>query len=392
MKTLSSLSRSMMLPAICMVGITVTLVFQLADIPAMAYKGNLLLGIGFAMGLTLYYAAFGFSGAYRRFIVDRDMSGITAQLIMLVAAVILFAPLLNEGSAFGRQLGGAIAPVGFAMVFGAFIFGIGMQIAGGCASGTLFTAGGGSIRMAIVLIVFCGGTFLGSLHLSWWNALPRFPAIALGREWGWGVATAVQLAVLAVIYFLLRFMGGENRQGLWISAGKGFWRQVLQGPWPLVIAALVLAGLNVATLLTAGHPWSVTWGYTLWGAKAAAALGWDPSTSTFWSGGFQQRALGRSLLYDTVSLLNIGIILGAALAASLAGRFRPIVKLSPADITSAVIGGLILGYGARLAYGCNIGAFFSGVASSSLHGWAWIVAAAAGNVIGVKLTSRFSKT
>ena len=49
----------------------------------------------------------------------------------------------------------------------------------------------------------------------------------------------------------------------------------------------------------------------------------------------------------------------------------------------------MLGYGARLAYGCNIGAFFSGVASGSLHGWVWIVMAAAGTVVGVRLRPLF---
>jgi len=48
-----------------------------------------------------------------------------------------------------------------------------------------------------------------------------------------------------------------------------------------------------------------------------------------------------------------------------------------------------MGYGARIAYGCNIGAFFSGVASTSLHGWVWIVAALGGNVIGVRLRPWF---
>ena len=43
----------------------------------------------------------------------------------------------------------------------------------------------------------------------------------------------------------------------------------------------------------------------------------------------------------------------------------------------------MLGYGARLAYGCNIGAYFSGIASGSLHGWLWLVAAFAGNWLGV---------
>jgi uncharacterized membrane protein YedE/YeeE len=48
-----------------------------------------------------------------------------------------------------------------------------------------------------------------------------------------------------------------------------------------------------------------------------------------------------------------------------------------------------MGYGARLAYGCNIGAFFSGVASTSLHGWAWIAMALLGTVVGVRLRPWF---
>ena len=48
-----------------------------------------------------------------------------------------------------------------------------------------------------------------------------------------------------------------------------------------------------------------------------------------------------------------------------------------------------MGYGARLAYGCNIGAYFSGIASGSLHGWLWLLAALAGNAVGVKLRPRF---
>jgi uncharacterized protein len=54
-----------------------------------------------------------------------------------------------------------------------------------------------------------------------------------------------------------------------------------------------------------------------------------------------------------------------------------------------VIGGVLLGYGARLAYGCNIGAYFSGIASSSLHGWLWFAAALAGSVVGTRLRPLF---
>jgi hypothetical protein len=74
--------------------------------------------IGGLLGLTLYHASFGFASAYRRMIVARDMRGVQAQLLMLALAVVLFAPALAAGSAFGRELGGTWAPLGVAAVLG----------------------------------------------------------------------------------------------------------------------------------------------------------------------------------------------------------------------------------------------------------------------------------
>ncbi|MNE98885.1 putative inner membrane protein [compost metagenome] len=87
--------------------------------------------------------------------------------------------------------------------------------------------------------------------------------------------------------------------------------------------------------------------------------------------------------------MDIGIVLGALLAAGLAGRFAPNLNIPLRSLVAAVVGGLLLGYGSRLAYGCNIGAYFSGIASGSLHGWLWLVAAYAGNLVGVRLRPFF---
>jgi uncharacterized membrane protein YedE/YeeE len=83
--------------------------------------------------------------------------------------------------------------------------------------------------------------------------------------------------------------------------------------------------------------------------------------------------------------MDLGIILGALIAAGLAGRFAPGLRIPLRPLLAAVLGGLLMGYGARLSFGCNIGAFFSGVASFSMHGWLWIVCALAGTWLGVKL-------
>lgn len=91
-------------------------------------------------------------------------------------------------------------------------------------------------------------------------------------------------------------------------------------------------------------------------------------------------------------MVYFGIVLGALIAAGLAGKFAPSSRIPVRSLFAAVIGGLLLGYGARLAYGCNIGAYFSGIASGSLHGWLWLVAAFIGSVVGTRLRPLFGLT
>ena len=100
-------------------------------------------------------------------------------------------------------------------------------------------------------------------------------------------------------------------------------------------------------------------------SMVSVLMGWDPATSGFWTGGFQGRALAGSVFRDVTSVMNIGIVLGALGAAALAGRFAPSLKIPLPSLVAAVLGGVLMGYGARIAFGCNIGAFFSGVASTA---------------------------
>jgi uncharacterized membrane protein YedE/YeeE len=109
----------------------------------------------------------------------------------------------------------------------------------------------------------------------------------------------------------------------------------------------------------------------------------------FWQGAANAKALAAPVWQDITSVMDIGIVLGALLAAGLAGRFAPNLRIPTRSLVAAVIGGLLLGYGSRLAYGCNIGAYFSGIASGSLHGWLWLVAAFIGNGVGVRLRPWF---
>lgn len=347
--------------------------------------------IGGLLGATLYHASFGFTGGWRRLVVEKRGAAVRAQMLMVAIAAVVFIPLLAAGTAFGRPLAGAVAPVGVSVLVGAAIFGLGMQLGGGCGSGTLFTVGGGSARMLVTLAAFIFGALLGTAHLPWWLGQPSLPTISLGSSLGAPLAVIVTLAGLAAVAGITvlierRAHGGLERASKPKTRGLS---RLLQGPWPLVGAAVLLALLNIATLLIAGHPWSITYGFGLWGAKIAQSVGVPVETWTFWTAPAQAQALGRSVLFDITSVMDFGILLGAALAAGLAGKFAPKADLPLKSALAAVIGGVLMGYGARLSFGCNIGALFSGIASGSLHGWVWFAAAFVGSLAGIALRPAF---
>jgi len=354
-------------------------------------KQVLLLIVGAALGLTLYHAAFGFTSAWRVFIKERRGAGLRAQMVMLAVAVVLFFPALGAGTLFGSPVTGLVAPAGVSVVFGAFIFGIGMQLGGGCASGTLFTVGGGNARMLITLLFFIIGSLIATHHVDWWFSLPSFPATSIVKTFGVLPALIASLALFALIAFvtvkLEKRRHGELEAPV-ASEHIGL-RRFVRGPWPLVWGAIALALLNYATLALAGRPWGITSAFALWGAKVASGLGVDVGSWVFWQMPANAKALAAPVWEDITTVMDIGIMLGALLAAGLAGRFAPSLKIPARSVVAAVIGGLLLGYGSRLAYGCNIGAYFSGIASGSLHGWLWLVAAYIGNVAGVGLRPFF---
>ncbi len=351
----------------------------------------LLFLVGGALGMTLYHASFGFTSSWRVFIKERRGRGLRAQMIMLALAVLLFFPALGAGELFGNPVKGLVSPVSLSVIVGAFIFGIGMQLGGGCASGTLYTVGGGSARMLVTLFFFCTGSLIATSHIDWWFNLPHLAPISIVESFGVVPALLLSFVVFAVIAAVTVFFEKKRHGNLEAEPKNPHqgWKRFLRGPWPLIWGGIILTLLNFATLALAGRPWGVTSALAVWAAKSASFIGVDVAAWDYWQQPANAKALTESLWFDITSMMNFGIMLGALLAASLAGKFAPNFNIPKRSLIAAVVGGLLLGYGARLAYGCNIGAYFSGIASGSVHGWLWLVFAFLGNGLGVKLRPIF---
>lgn len=355
----------------------------------LGWRQSALFAIGLAAGVILYHAAFGFTAAWREVVNTGRGAGLRAQMIMLGVTVVVFTPLIAMGEVGGVSLRGSVAPLSVGVVIGAFIFGIGMQLGGGCASGTLFTVGGGNARMIITLASFIAGSVLGSYHWGLWQVAPALPAVALSAQLGVVGAIGVSLFLFAAVWLATvaweKHKHGDLRADRLVVSQYTFFK----GPWPLIAGGLALAGVNIATLLISGRPWGVTSAFALWGAKFLTLIGLDVTGWDYWARSGSLASLNASVFADITSVMNFGIILGALLAAGLAGNFAPSLRIPLRSIMAAVIGGLLLGYGARIAYGCNIGAYFGGISSTSLHGWLWFVAAFVGSSVGVRLRAWF---
>lgn len=351
-------------------------------------KQSLFFLVGIIFGITLMHAMFGFTGGWRMFIRSRHSLGVRAQIILIICSSLLFFPIV--GGAFSEISGyAALGQIGTSVLVGAFLFGIGMQLGGGCGSGTLFTVGQGQTDMLITISFFIVGATLGSYHLPWWLSMPNIGKVSLITELGWLPALLLQLAVLVVLYrfvFSLDKKRNNNVPNLLpTQKSENFLEQFIHGPWPIWWGIIGLTVFGLVTLLMAGYPWSITFAFGLWGAKIWSALGGDVANWAYWAGGYPAKALNQSVLADITSIMNFGIIIGATLAAALAGKYAPEGTIKPKRVLTAVVGGLLLGYGARLAFGCNIGALLGGISSGSLHGWLWLVAAFTGGIVGVKI-------
>ena len=302
---------------------------------------------------------------------QRDPSGVYGQIILLALLAAVSMPML----AHFPETHAALGPLSISLLVGAFVFGLCMQIADGCGSGTLYKAGLGVPLNMGILPLFALGSFLGSVHLNGWLALGALEPVGLVQSFGATGALLATLAALAVVAVLV---------GLWSGQRFSFSSTPRRWVWGAVALAL-FAALN---LFIAGQPWGVVYGFGLWAAKGATALGlFDPAQNAFWSDPGHAQRLSQTLLLDVTSITNIGILAGALWVAP--RRPQDARPLTGQQWLIGLAAGFIMGYSSRLAFGCNVGAMVSGISTGSLHGWIWVPMAFLGTLIGIRVRRRF---
>lgn len=171
--------------------------------------------LGILAGFVLIRANFGFTPALR----DPAMIGSTAVLKAVIIAIAVatagFAYIQFSAVSQGLAVPGKISPVGIHTAIGGFIFGIGMVLAGGCASGTLAKIGNGFATAIVALVFFIIGSLLGVRNYEWWeSAFMPEQGIFMPDVFGWIPALLIQFGMLLLVYLIAHWYGKRSYGGM----------------------------------------------------------------------------------------------------------------------------------------------------------------------------------
>ncbi|MCI8637692.1 MAG: YeeE/YedE family protein [Coprococcus sp.] len=282
--------------------------------------------------------------------------------ILVASCGVTVIKYLSDGSLY--MLG--VSAVSLPLMIGAFLFGLGMILAGCCSSGMFVRMAEGYTVHIITLICIIIGYLVANSHYQalWAPFVARAPLIFFPEKCGWVGGVGIHIAIILLFYLASRKY--EQRA---TSSDNTIY---LKG-------AILLALLNIVHVLVLKNVWSVTGAFFWFGELINGLLG---SSGTLFA---QENAYTVAV---APNLRNIGLFVGALASVLLSAKFTVKKIRSKKQIGKSIAGGLLMGYGACLAGGCNISAFFMGAASLSLSAWVFMIFLFAGAFVGVKILYR----
>ncbi|WP_035291048.1 YeeE/YedE thiosulfate transporter family protein [Clostridium sp. KNHs214] len=174
------------------------------------------LSVGIIIGIILRYSRFCFTAAFRDPFITGSTRVLRGMILSMMVSTIGFAVIqsryIHSKGANYEMIPGAVSSVGVHVMIGAFIFGIGMVLAGGCASGVLMRIGEGHALHWVVLIGFIIGTLLGAKDYSFWyeHFIKNAKTIYFSEYLDLKIVVLLQMIVLMILYKLAVWY--ENRR------------------------------------------------------------------------------------------------------------------------------------------------------------------------------------
>lgn len=167
---------------------------------------------GILLGVSLRASRYCFTASMRDPVLTGGTNLTKAVIAAIALATVGFAAIQYKASLAGQPIPGNISPAGVHVAVGAFMFGIGMVIAGGCASGTLMRVGEGFAMQWLSLVFFIVGSVWGAKDFNFWK--PAFMdsgiKLFLPDALGWFPALVLQFTLLLALFILADWFGNRN--------------------------------------------------------------------------------------------------------------------------------------------------------------------------------------
>jgi len=363
---------------------------------------------GLAFGFVLQRGRFCFASAFRDLFLlghGRNMKGVLAGLAVASVGFGLVMSKQVPMTILGIYPPAAnVLPLGVHTALGGVLFGVGMVLAGGCVSGSLYRMGEGYVASWVAFAGLMGGLLVSAFTWNWWWARTMVdgPRLWLPRWLGHPGALAVTLFALAAVLVWVLWM--EHRAGMLMPAAKHespdstgvaddvreLSRTVFVRGCPVITTGAVLGGLNVL-LFTAQEPWGFTGEVARWSIAVAGLAGAAPPPmegASALPGCVMVPSDG--VILNHMLFLVVGMFLGSFAAALGAGEFKIRTPKRPVRYVQSLGGGVLMGYGAGIAMGCTIGAFFSSIPSLAVNGWVFALFLGLGAWIGTQAIRRIA--
>ncbi|TLG81304.1 selenium metabolism membrane protein YedE/FdhT [Vagococcus zengguangii] len=155
----------------------------------------------------------------------------------------------------------------------------------------------------------------------------------------------------------------------------------IKSVWNPTIVVGLLGVLSAYYFGIVGSAWAVTGEFTRWGAHLMKMAGVDTSQYSY----LELIHFEKTPFTRPDGIMIFGMFVGAFIAAILSNNIKLRFPTSKIRVAQALIGGILAGFGARLAMGCNLAAFFTGIPQFSLHTWYFTIASIIGTYIGTKI-------
>ena len=348
--------------------------------------------IGMSLGLLLERGRFCFFCIFRDGIEDKNTTPFLSVLVAIatgsIGYALIFGQFLPDTSTDRLPPVAHIGPVSWVLVVAAFAFGIGMSLSGACISGHLYRLGQGYLRAIPALIGTLIGFVLAFLSWNWLylNAISDAPTIWLPHYVGYSGALLITLSALLLLAFIAIRRGTNSDPIRKVSVAplslSGTLKNLITERWSPIATGAIAGVLGTIAYLRV-EPLGVTRQLSTTARTFMDSNKIGPESLV----GLDRMAGCVAVVAEAITnngWLVIGII-GTSFAAALAGGRFKFSRLTPTNTGTALIGGILLGWGSMTSLGCTIGVLLSGTQAFALSGWVFFAFVFLGSFVGIKL-------